>query len=130
MIGNGTFLGVPVPMFILVAVAVGVAIILNKTRLGLSTYMIGSNIKATGFSGINTNKVTILVYMISGLLAGIASLIMIARFNSAKAGYLKRFESSWDKSVSHTCALGCTPPGCRSSKINQEESQIRQICWS
>ncbi|HRX65957.1 ABC transporter permease [Mesotoga sp.] len=87
VIGNGTFLGVPVPMFILVAVAVGVAIILNKTRLGLSTYMIGSNIKATGFSGINTNKVTILVYMISGLLAGIASLIMIARFNSAKAGY-------------------------------------------
>jgi ribose/xylose/arabinose/galactoside ABC-type transport system permease subunit len=49
--------------------------------------MIGSNIKATSFSGINTNKVTIFVYMISGLLAGIASLIMIARFNSAKAGY-------------------------------------------
>ncbi len=87
VIGNGTFLGVPVPMFILIAVAVAVAIILNKTRLGLSTYMIGSNIKATSFSGINTNKVTILVYMISGLLAGLASLIMIARFNSAKAGY-------------------------------------------
>ncbi|NLT46167.1 MAG: ABC transporter permease [Thermotogaceae bacterium] len=87
VIGNGTFLGVPVPMFILIAVAVAVAIILNKTRLGLSTYMIGSNIKATSFSGINTNKVTILVYMISGLLAGLASMIMIARFNSAKAGY-------------------------------------------
>jgi len=87
VIGNGTFLGIPVPMFILIAVAVVVAIILNKTRLGLSTYMIGSNIKATNFSGISTNKVTILVYMISGFLAGIASLIMIARFNSAKAGY-------------------------------------------
>jgi hypothetical protein len=87
VIGNGTFLGVPVPLFILIAVAIAVAILLNKTRLGLSTYMIGSNIKATGFSGINTNKVTILVYMISGLLAGIASLIMMARFNSAKAGY-------------------------------------------
>lgn len=87
VIGNGTFLGIPVPMFILIAAAVVVAIILNKTRLGLSTYMIGSNIKATNFSGINTNKVTIFVYMISGFLAGIASLIMIARFNSAKAGY-------------------------------------------
>jgi ribose/xylose/arabinose/galactoside ABC-type transport system permease subunit len=86
-IGNGVFLGVPVPMFIFIGVAIVMAILLNKTRLGLSTYMIGSNIKATGFSGINTNKVTILVYMISGLLAGLASLIMIARFNSAKAGY-------------------------------------------
>jgi len=87
VIGNGTFLGIPVPMFILIGVALAIAIMLNKTRLGLSTYMIGSNIKATSFSGINTNKVTIFVYMISGLLAGIASLIMIARFNSAKAGY-------------------------------------------
>lgn len=47
----------------------------------------GSNINATWFSGINTHRVVILVYVISSLLCVLAGLIMMARFNSARMGY-------------------------------------------
>ncbi|OAA25559.1 ABC transporter permease [Kosmotoga sp. DU53] len=86
-IGNGTVFGIPVPMLIFIGAAIFVAILLNKTRLGLLTYMIGSNIKATMFSGINVNKIIMKVYTVSGILSGLAALIMVSRFNSAKAGY-------------------------------------------
>lgn len=86
-IGNGTVFGIPVPMLIFIGAAIFVAILLNKTRLGLLTYMIGSNIKATMFSGINVNKIIMKVYIVSGILSGLAALIMVSRFNSAKAGY-------------------------------------------
>jgi len=86
-IGNESIVGIPIPLIIFIAVAILVGIVLNKSKLGLSTYMMGSNIKATKFSGINVDKATIKVYMLSGLLSGVASIIMLARFNSAKAGY-------------------------------------------
>lgn len=86
-IGNESIVGIPIPLIIFIVVAILVGIVLNKSKLGLSTYMMGSNIKATKFSGINVDKATIKVYMLSGLLSGVASIIMLARFNSAKAGY-------------------------------------------
>ena len=86
-IGNESIVGIPIPLIIFIIVAIVVGIVLNKSKLGLSTYMMGSNIKATKFSGINVEKSTIKVYMLSGLLSGVASIIMLARFNSAKAGY-------------------------------------------
>jgi ribose/xylose/arabinose/galactoside ABC-type transport system permease subunit len=49
--------------------------------------MLGSNKTATSFSGINVKKVTMKIYAISGLLTGLAAIIMISRFNSASAGY-------------------------------------------
>lgn len=86
-IGNESIIGIPIPLIIFVIVAIVVGIVLKKSKLGLSTYMMGSNIKATKFSGINVEKATIKVYILSGLLSGVASIIMLARFNSAKAGY-------------------------------------------
>ncbi len=73
-IGNGTIAGIPVPLFIFAFCAIVVS-------------MIGSNIKATDFSGIEVKKVLVKVYILSGILCGIAALIMISRFNSARAGY-------------------------------------------
>ena len=49
--------------------------------------MLGSNPIAARFSGINNNLVLLKTYMISGLLAGMASLIMISRVNSMRPGY-------------------------------------------
>ncbi len=45
------------------------------------------NEKATLFSGVSIRKVILKIYSLSGLLCGVAALIMISRFNSAKAGY-------------------------------------------
>lgn len=86
-IGNGLVLGIPMPMIIFLLCAGLMALILNRTPLGLSIYMIGSNPTACLFAGVDNARVLMRTYLISGLYAGVAALIMIARFNSAKADY-------------------------------------------
>lgn len=90
-LGNGLILAVPVPFIIFIFCAVALAVILNRTRLGYSIYMLGSNATATRFSGINNTLVIIKTYMISGFYTGLAALIMLARFNSARSGYGKSY---------------------------------------
>jgi simple sugar transport system permease protein len=86
-IGNGSIARIPMPLIIFIICTFIIAVILNKTALGFSIYMIGSNPVATYFSGINNRAVLMKTYALSGLLAGVASFIMISRFNSAKSGY-------------------------------------------
>lgn len=85
--GNGTVIGIPVPMIIFVIIAVVTFILLERTPWGLSIYMVGSNQKASMFSGINVKKVTMGVYIYSSLLSGIAMIIMMSRYNSARVDY-------------------------------------------
>lgn len=85
--GNGTFLGVPIPMYLFVVFALLVHILLRRTPWGLNVYMIGSNPKASRFSGINVEKTTMLAYTLSGLLSGVAAIIMMSRYNSARIDY-------------------------------------------
>lgn len=86
-IGHGTFLGIPVPMIVfLLAVAV-TAYIMGRTKEGFSIYMVGSNPPAAEYSGIDVKKILVLVYGLSGLLAGLAGILMLARFNSVRVGH-------------------------------------------
>jgi len=84
-------LGIPLPMVLFIFIALVFWLILEKTAFGKSVYMIGSNEKATYFSGINTNKVLILTYVLSSLLCVLAALIMMSKFNSAKSSYGESF---------------------------------------
>lgn len=86
-IGSDTVLGVPIAMIIFIVTAILLALFLGCTRLGKNIYMSGSNINATWFSGIRTDRVMIAIYTISSLLCVLAGLIMMARFNSARMGY-------------------------------------------
>ena len=86
-LGNGTVLGVPAALLLFAAVAILVAVVLGRTPLGAAIVMVGSNEKAARFSGIDTRGVILRVYLMSGLLAGLAALVMMARFNSANAAY-------------------------------------------
>ncbi|KPJ89258.1 MAG: sugar ABC transporter permease [Spirochaetes bacterium DG_61] len=86
-IGNGVIAGFPMPLLIFIACSLLLSLVLNRMALGFDIYMLGSNWLATLFSGVNNAAVLIKTYLISGLLAGAASLIMISRFNSAKSGY-------------------------------------------
>ncbi|MGH7119413.1 MAG: ABC transporter permease [Acetobacteraceae bacterium] len=86
-LGNGTILGVPAPLFVFAATAIPLAIMLTRSPLGIAIAMIGSNQQATRFSGIDTRRVLMKVYVISSLLAAVAALVMMARFNSANADY-------------------------------------------
>lgn len=86
-IGADTLLGIPVPLIIFLVTAVLIAVFLERTRLGKYIYMSGSNINATHFSGVNTHRVLIAIYVLSSMLCVIAGLVMMARFNSARMGY-------------------------------------------
>jgi len=86
-IGSGKIGIVPVPLIIFIICTLIVALVLNKTSLGLSIQLLGSNPVAASFAGINNNSVLVKTYLMTGLLAGISSIIMISRVNSMRPGY-------------------------------------------
>jgi simple sugar transport system permease protein len=86
-IGEGTVMGIPFGIILFGVCAVGVAIILSRTPFGASIYLMGSNERATQFSGVNTRGVIVGIYTMSSILAAIAGLVMLSRFNSANAAY-------------------------------------------
>ena len=86
-IGNGTIAFIPFPLIIFIVFAGIMSIYLNHTSTGFNIFLFGSNPIATFFSGTNNNKVIIQTYVMSGLYCGVAALVMMSRFNSAKAGY-------------------------------------------
>jgi len=86
-IGNGTVFGVPFALIVLALCALPVAVMLNATPFGAKVYMIGSNEKATRYSGVDTRAILLKLYVLSSLLAGVAAVVMLARFNSANAAY-------------------------------------------
>lgn len=90
-LGNGLVLGLPVPFLLLLAVAGLIGLVLKRTPFGIATAMIGSNLEATRYSGIDTRRVLIGVYTLSSLLCFVASCVMMARFNSASAGYAQSY---------------------------------------
>ncbi|WP_426768322.1 ABC transporter permease [Erwinia aphidicola] len=87
MLGNGDIAGIPLSLLIFMLVAALVWLLLERTTLGRSILLIGSNEKATRFSGVNTTRVIITVYVLSALMSWGAALLMMSMFNSAKAGY-------------------------------------------
>jgi simple sugar transport system permease protein len=86
-VGNGMILGIPVPLLIFLGCSALLSLVLARTPLGERVYLFGSNPTACFYSGVNNKAVLMRVYLISGVLAGVAAMIMIARFNSAKADY-------------------------------------------
>lgn len=86
-IGYGSIFGIPVPLLIFIACVLIWHVLLTRMKLGFNTYMIGSNIEATRYSGINTRKVQVLVYTLSGAMCAVAGIIMLARFNSVRVGH-------------------------------------------
>ena len=85
--GHGSILGVPIPLLIFLGVALLWHIILSHSKHGFSVYMIGSNIEASEYSGINTRRTLIMIYTLSGVVCAIAGILMAARFNSVRVGH-------------------------------------------
>ena len=85
--GNGMFAGIPIVFIVAVIVFVLLILALDHTKLGHEIHYIGENHTASRFTGIDNEKVIMKVYTLSGLMAGIASLIIMARSDSARCGY-------------------------------------------
>ncbi|MGJ4943894.1 ABC transporter permease [Bradyrhizobium sp. HKCCYLS1011] len=84
-IGSGYFLGLPVPVYLLlIFLAIG-SLFAQRTIWGQEIYAIGANPVAARLSGIPVTHRLLLVYTVSGTMAGIASIIFLARLNSAEA---------------------------------------------
>ncbi|HYF59932.1 MAG TPA: ABC transporter permease [Burkholderiaceae bacterium] len=83
-IGSGYWLGIPVPVYLMaLALAVG-TVFAQRTSWGQQIYSIGANPEAARLSGIPVRARLVLVYALSGAMAGLASLVFLARLNSAE----------------------------------------------
>jgi len=82
--GTGWLLGIPVPVWISGIIVLIAVLITNKTRLGRYIYAIGGNESASKLSGINVNRVKIIVYTIAGALAAIGGILVTSRLDSAQ----------------------------------------------
>lgn len=86
-INSEHILFIPIPMLLFILISIILWVVFEKMTLGKAIYFIGNNEKATFYSGINTNKIIILVYILSSMLCCLASILMMAKLNSAKASY-------------------------------------------
>ncbi|HTN54714.1 MAG TPA: ABC transporter permease [Microbacterium sp.] len=78
---------IPMPLIIFVIAAVVIGLMMYKAAFGAKLYMLGSNETAAQFSGLKTTSLIIRTYMVSGVYASLAGLVMLANYNSAKADY-------------------------------------------
>ncbi|QXM06282.1 ribose ABC transporter permease [Crassaminicella indica] len=82
--GSGDFLGIPIPIYIMIIVFAVGYYVLKHTPLGRYVYALGGNEEATKLSGINIDRIKLYVYGISGALAALAGMIITARLSSAQ----------------------------------------------
>lgn len=84
-IANGSIGAIPIVIFIFIAVVLIITFIMKCTVFGHEIYYLGTNAQASKYSGINNLKVTIMTYMCSGILGGIAGVVITSHLNSAKS---------------------------------------------
>ena len=85
-IGQGAVLGVPVPIIILVIMAVVTHILYAHTKFGKYIYAIGGNEQAARVSGIDAEKYKMLIYVYASFLAGLAGVVVSSRIGSGQPG--------------------------------------------
>ena len=86
-IGNGSLFGAAAPLWVFLAVAALVSLLLNRTPFGISLKLIGTSLRAARFAGLRTGRAIFLSYVLSGALASMAGIILSGRTNAAKSDY-------------------------------------------
>jgi len=85
-LGSGDLLGIPVPVYLMILGLLAGGIFTRYTTFGHEIYAIGANVEAARLSGIPVSSRLILLYTLSGAMAGLAGVVYLARLNSAEAG--------------------------------------------
>lgn len=83
-IGNGYIGLIPIPVIIFFVIAVFFYLLLHKTTFGIHILSVGGNRSCAEFSGINADRVQIIVFIISGICAAISGVILAARMYSGQ----------------------------------------------
>lgn len=87
-IGSASVLGVPVPVWVLLALAAFFALLLGRTRYGRYVRAVGSNDRVALYSAINVEKVRFLTYVVNGFVVGVSALLISMRFNAVGSSTL------------------------------------------
>lgn len=83
--GTAGWLGfIPIPVIIALIVVLITHFITTNTKMGRNIYALGGNSQAAWYSGINTNLLTMVVFVISGICAGIGGIVLTARVGAAE----------------------------------------------
>lgn len=82
--GAGYVGPVPTPVILMAIVFVLAALIINRTQLGRHIYAVGGNAQAAKFSGINVSKVKFIVYTYTGIMSGLAGVVVASRLYSGQ----------------------------------------------
>ncbi len=91
-LGQGSILGIPIPVWILALLGLIMDFLLRKTVFGKHLRAVGGNETAARFSGVNVNRVRMITFMISGFMAGTAGLIVAARLSQGQPGVGSMYE--------------------------------------
>ena len=81
--GTGRILGIPVSVYVFLAITVGAWVLLNRTRYGRYVVSVGGNREAARIAGVPVRRIIFSVYVLMGLLAGVATVLLCARLGSA-----------------------------------------------
>ncbi len=92
-IGGGSVGIIPIPVIILTVVFIICSIVLYRTKYGRYIYGVGGNARAARVSGINVKKITCSAYMIAGVLAGLAGVVLTSRVSSGLAMAGQNYET-------------------------------------
>lgn len=91
VLGQGYLWGIPVPVWIMVVLAIAMAWVLRSTKFGWYVYSIGGNEEAARLSGVRVTRAKVGVYTLCGLMAGIGGILLTARLgvgeSTAGVGY-------------------------------------------
>lgn len=90
---GATISGIPLPVVYAIGIFVVFLFIQNKTVFASQAYAIGSNIKTAKFSGINTVKIISITFMLSGVVAAFAGVVVTSRFTVADCSMLPGLET-------------------------------------
>ena len=86
-IGNSQVLGLPTPLLIFIMLAVALHFLMTRTAFGIRISMFGTNPLAALYAAVDVKGMLLKVYMLSGLFASVAGMVIMSRANSAKADY-------------------------------------------
>ncbi len=92
VVGQGSFLGIPIPVIIMLVTFAVIFYLTNHTRMGRSIYAIGGNEQAANASGIKVKSVKMKTYAIHGVLVGIAAAVFVSRVNGAMPNGAQGYE--------------------------------------
>jgi ribose/xylose/arabinose/galactoside ABC-type transport system permease subunit len=85
-IGSGSFLGIPIPAIIMVALFFVFSYLANRTVLGRSIYAVGGNAEAARLSGIPVARIRTIIFAITGFLSALTGVLIASRLGSGNSG--------------------------------------------